>query len=384
MDNEIEDRIFAAANALYEEGGRQSFPTVDVVRKAVRASMNDVCTAMRTWRNLQKIQPAPAVLIQVPQAIEEASRVLLGSLWQSAQELSNNALRSAQAGWEVARLEADALSKEVADDYEVKILEVDAAQREITRLQASATTSASDLAQLQRELEAMLGELAAAKADRVSALAVADDLGAKLTQAGTDADALKNQLTDAQALIQRQVLELTQVHERLNAQEKQSKQAGTEHAAELDRLNTLLNDERKRHADAVAQQRDELQEQAKNAATARDALNKEIATAKADAVAAKQAQSQHEASAQKRVNEAETKVSEADRVTRAAREDAAQLHGQVETMQKQTTELLAIIGRWQVPMAGDKAAPEQAGQAPAAAPIPIDFDPSSAMPEAKA
>ena len=52
MDNEIEDRIFAAANALYEEGGRQSFPTVDVVRKAVRASMNDVCTAMRTWRNL--------------------------------------------------------------------------------------------------------------------------------------------------------------------------------------------------------------------------------------------------------------------------------------------------------------------------------------------
>ena len=377
MDQEIEDRIFAAANALYEEGGRQSFPTVDVVRKAVRASMNDVCTAMRTWRNLQKIQPAPAVLIQVPQAIEEASRVLLGSLWQNAQELSNNALRSAQAGWEAARLEADALSKEVADDYEVKILEVETAQREITRLQASATTSAS-------ELEAMRGELAAAKADRVSALAVADDLQAKLTQAGTDADALKNQLTDAQALIQRQVLELTQVHERLNAQEKQSKQAGTEHAAELDRLNTLLNDERKRHADAVAQQRDELQEQAKNAATARDALNKEIATAKAEAVAAKQAQSQHEASAQNRIDEAETKVSEADRATRAAREDAAQLHGKVEVMQKQTTELLAIIGRWKVPMAGDKAAPDQAGQAPAAASIPIDFDPSSAMPEGQA
>jgi chromosome segregation ATPase len=377
MDKEIEDRIFAAANALYEEGGRQSFPQVDVVRKAVRANMNDVCTAMKTWRNLQKIQPAPAVLIQVPQAIEEASRVLLGSLWQNAQELSNNALRSAQAGWEVARLEADALSKEVADDYEVKILEVEAAQREITRLQASATKSAS-------ELEAMRGELAAAKADRVSALAVADDLQAKLTQAVTDADALKNQLTDAQALIQRQVLELTQVHERLNAQEKQSKQAGTGHAAELDRLNTLLNDERKRHADAVAQQRDELQEQAKNAATARDALNKEIATAKADAVAAKQAQSQHEASAQKRVNEAETKVSEAERATRAAREDAAQLYGKVEVMQKQTTELLAIIGRWKVPMAGDKAAPDQAGQAPAAASIPIDFDPSSAMPEAQA
>jgi chromosome segregation ATPase len=326
MDKEIEDRIFAAANALYEECGRQSFPKVDVVRKAARANMNDVSTAMKKWRDLQKIQPAPAALIQVPQAIEDASRALLGSLWQSAQELSNNALRAAQAGWDAERLEAAAMSKEMADGYEAKALEVETAQGEIAQLHASVATSASSLAQLQSELDAMRRALADAKA----------------------------------------------------AAEQSAQVVSTQHAGEVAQLHAAVEAERARRREEVELIRAELHEQHQKAATERDQSRSELAKVKAEAATAEQ----QRAMAYERQVTAEAERGDSVKEAAVAREDAAQLRGQVEVMQKQTTELLAIIERWQVPMAGDKAAPDQAGQAPAAASIPIDFDPSIAMPKA--
>lgn len=112
-------------------------PRVDMVRKVVRANMADVSDAMKKWRNLQKVQPVAPVLINVPQAIDEANRAMLGALWQSAMELSNSTLRSAQAGWEAERLETAVMGKEMADGYEAKLSEVALAQSEITQLQAN-------------------------------------------------------------------------------------------------------------------------------------------------------------------------------------------------------------------------------------------------------
>ncbi|NYT64160.1 hypothetical protein H0A66_17740, partial [Alcaligenaceae bacterium] len=37
---EIRDRITAVANELFEDAGREAFPTVDAVRRAARADMN--------------------------------------------------------------------------------------------------------------------------------------------------------------------------------------------------------------------------------------------------------------------------------------------------------------------------------------------------------
>ncbi|MCL1861027.1 MAG: hypothetical protein FWG52_05765 [Proteobacteria bacterium] len=47
------DRIFAAANMLYEQAGRKSFPAVQTVRKAAKVGMNDTSLAMKEWRRLQ-------------------------------------------------------------------------------------------------------------------------------------------------------------------------------------------------------------------------------------------------------------------------------------------------------------------------------------------
>ena len=362
MNKETEERIFAAANSLYEEGGRQSFPKVDVVRRVAQANMNDVSTAMKKWRTLQMTQAAPAVAVQVPQIIEEGGRAMLGALWQSAQELSNNALRSAQAGWEAERLEAAALSREMAEGYEARALEVEAAQGEITRLQAGAVTSASEQAKLQSELDAKGSALA-------DVSAVVADLQARLAQADTDAVALKNQLTDAQALIQKQGLDLARALAHLEVQEKQARQVDTEHANELQRLNKILLDERNEHKEAIDLQRGELVDQAKSATTTRDALNKEIATLKAEAAAAKHAQGQHEDAARKRVEEAEKKLGEAGQAASAAREDAARLGGQVEILKAQVAELMGVMagrqavlegGQGNIPAAGHPDAPHVA------------------------
>ena len=194
--------------------------------------------------------------------------------------------------------------------------------------------------QIQRSADEQSGKDQAALAD---ASVVVDDLQAKLSQAETEAEALQKQLADAQALIEARTGELTQMGERLAAQERQSQQADLEHAAELARLNKMLEDERQSHEDAVELQRGELLEQADKATRAREALSKEVAAAKADAATAKQAQSQQKASDQERLDAAETERAQASEAASAAREQAARLGGQAETLQAQVTELMRVI-----------------------------------------
>lgn len=181
------------------------------------------------------------------------------------------------------------------------------------------------------------------KAALADAATVVDELQAKLSNSETKAEALEQQLAEAQALTEARTGELAQVSERLAEQERQNQQTGLEHAAELARLNGLLENERQSHEEAVAQQRAELREQEEKATLAREALSKDVATAKADAAAAKQALSQQKASDQERLDAAETKLGEAGEAASAAREQAARLGGQAETLQVQVTELMRVI-----------------------------------------
>ena len=181
------------------------------------------------------------------------------------------------------------------------------------------------------------------KAALADAATVVDELQTKLSNSETKAEALEQQLAEAQALTEARTGELAQVSERLAEQERQSQQASLEYATELARLNGLLENERQSHEEAVAQQRAELREQEENATLARDALSKEVATAKADAAAAKQALSQQKANDQERLDAAEMKLGEAGEVASAAREQAARLGGQAETLQLQVTELMRVI-----------------------------------------
>ena len=50
MNQEVKDRIFAAADRLFSESPTNEFPTVDQVRQASSAGMNYVVEALKEWR----------------------------------------------------------------------------------------------------------------------------------------------------------------------------------------------------------------------------------------------------------------------------------------------------------------------------------------------
>ncbi|CAE6868663.1 hypothetical protein CFBP6600_44840 (plasmid) [Xanthomonas arboricola pv. corylina] len=78
------DRIFKAADALYDQAGREVFPTVDAVRKAAKVNMNEASTVMKEWRRTQA-RPAPAA-VQVPETVQLAAGSAVVAIWQAAQE----------------------------------------------------------------------------------------------------------------------------------------------------------------------------------------------------------------------------------------------------------------------------------------------------------
>lgn len=114
---EVRDRIIAAAEEIYEQLGRETFPTVDTVRRAAKADMNTTSMVMKDWRRQQTTQAVP-VAVTVPEAVVQANTSALAQLWAEAQELANESLRAAQSTWEVEREELDVMRKELSTAYE--------------------------------------------------------------------------------------------------------------------------------------------------------------------------------------------------------------------------------------------------------------------------
>lgn len=114
---EVRDRIIAAAEEIYEQLGRETFPTVDTVRRAAKADMNTTSMVMKDWRRQQTTQAVP-VAVTVPEAVVQANTSALAQLWVEAQELANESLRAAQSTWEVEREELDVMRKELSTAYE--------------------------------------------------------------------------------------------------------------------------------------------------------------------------------------------------------------------------------------------------------------------------
>lgn len=300
VEKEIQDRIIAAANSLYEQGGRAVFPKVDTVRKEARANMNDVSEVMKFWRAKQMARPEP-VVVHVPDTVAQAGHAALVMLWQSAQELSNNALRAAQKSWEADRQAADLLSQEMADAYDARTLELDAAQAQINELHTSVTQALNEKTQLQMQIEQMRLELSAAKM------------------------AADNQVSQLQ----------------------------TQHRSEVDALNRAMDSEKARRLEEVQLQRDDLNENTQKAVSERDQFRAEIAQLKAQAQASEnQARVQRESDLE-RLKQAEALHNESQHVAAMAREAAAELRGQLVAMKTQMSDVLQIIASRQTSQVSD-------------------------------
>lgn len=134
---EIKERIISAANRLYDEVGRESFPSVDSVRREARVDMNSASYVMREWRKSQTAAPV-AVAVAVPEALNKASAELLAGVWMQAQALANESLKSAEAAWTAERNEYDALRAELSDAHDAQSRELDGLALRIAAAQVEA------------------------------------------------------------------------------------------------------------------------------------------------------------------------------------------------------------------------------------------------------
>ena len=139
---DVRERIIAAATDLFEQSGRETMPTVDAVRRAARVDMNAASAVMKEWRRAQTAQAAP-VAVAVPEVVQQASSAAVATIWQQAQELANESLRSAQAAWETERAELDAMRQELAEAFERQAGELDATTAELAAEKAATEKAAA-------------------------------------------------------------------------------------------------------------------------------------------------------------------------------------------------------------------------------------------------
>lgn len=221
MPKETRDRIFKAADTLFADAGRDSFPTVDAVRRAARVSMGDASTAMKAWRKAQLLQSAPSSS-PVPEAIEQLHRQSLASLWQAAQERAEVAHRVTRSEWEAERTEAETLNQQLADAYEEQATEVARLQERVAQGDAHRTKDATRIDGLVRQLEAMDHAV--------------DDARAAADRAETRATEITLRATDLQKALERAHEEITQ----LRTEVTHATHRAEEHAHQADALRTQL------------------------------------------------------------------------------------------------------------------------------------------------
>jgi chromosome segregation ATPase len=192
-----------------------------------------------------------------------------------------------------------------------------------------------------------------AERELADAAATVDDLEEKLDEVNGQKEIFQGKLVDLQKVNQEQAVELAQLRERLAVTEQTAKVAGEQHAAELARMTATIEAERTRHLQEAEQLRAELVQQKKvslEVATERDHVRADLAaiTAKADAI--EQARQEQRKAAEleakragERLAKAEAGQEKAHQEGRAAREEAANLRGQVEAMKAQVAELMLML-----------------------------------------
>jgi chromosome segregation ATPase len=195
---DVRERIIAAAVDLFEQTARQTMPTVDAVRRAARVDMNAASSVMKEWRRAQTAQAEP-VAVAVPESVQKAGNAALATIWQQAQELANESLRSAQAAWETERSDLDAMRQELADAFERQADELDKAHAAADRLRTENTEAHQKVA---AELEAARAAESAARTELMMMQAKAEATeqihAEKRKQAAAEAHRVAEKLTKVQ------------------------------------------------------------------------------------------------------------------------------------------------------------------------------------------
>ena len=333
---DVRARVIEAANQLFEESGGLRFPVIADVRRLARTDMNATSAVMREWKRQQTAKPEP-VAVAVPEPVQQAGMEQLAVVWSAAQELANASLRSAQASWAVERDEMESMRQELAQLYEAQARELEEAQQTLgvaIRAKEEAERSAAELAE-RLNIQQGRADQAEARAKEIEHRAA--DLKEELARAHEETKAVRQELTEVR------VSHLAETEQLKTVGAQQIEQARSELSTLRGKAEAAQESQAKKIQDAEAQ-----------AATLRgelEALRGELATVKAKADAAEQLhRDQKKAAAEEALRQAErfTRVQEQRdtqvKETAQAREQAAHLAGQVETLKAQCAALTARLG----------------------------------------
>jgi predicted nucleic acid-binding Zn-ribbon protein len=334
---DVRERVIQAAQALYEQNGRESMPTVDAVRRHARVDMNAASAVMREWRRAQTAQAAP-VAVTVPEVVTQAHSTALVTLWQTAQELANESLRAAQAAWEAERVEADHDRQELADAYERQAAELE-------EVRAAAERSAR-LYQEQQDAQAQT--LAAVRAELVTAATRAERAEARVEEIERRAADLRSELDHAHQEQGRICAELAAAIARAERGESQAQDAEQRAAALRGELESAHQESERSRAETATLAGELRQSQ--------DAVA--VLRAQLSAIEASKAQdierTRHERDQLLgELNAARAAFSQAEALGAEARERAAVLAGKLESEQSHSAALAALLSRLN-PVAGSE------------------------------
>lgn len=226
----IRDRVFSVADRLYQETERQTFPTVDAVRKASKVNMNDASTLMREWRRAQTSRIEP-VTVQVPARLQQASATALATLWSEATALANEALRAAEGVWEAERAESDAIREQMAAAFETQAEELASSQTETAQLRIERAEVQAQMADIQRHLKIALQDAATAATAMREARARAEEIELRANDLRGELDKAHRNLDNANQAIKeshgRHHADVKALREQLDRQRQESEQTMT-------------------------------------------------------------------------------------------------------------------------------------------------------------
>lgn len=141
ISSDIKDRVFAAADRLYQAADRESFPTVDAVRREAKTDMNAASSLMKEWRKTQTAAPV-AVAVTVPETLSKAASELVVSVWTQATGLANESLKSAEAAWVTERAEAETLRAQVSESFDAQGVEIEGLNQRLAAAEIEARQTA--------------------------------------------------------------------------------------------------------------------------------------------------------------------------------------------------------------------------------------------------
>lgn len=251
IPSDIQTRIVRVANELFEQSGRQSFPTVDQVRRNARVDMNAASAVMREWRRAQVAQVTP-VAVQVPEPIAQLHQQGLAAIWAKAQELANDSLRAAQTGWETEREELEVIRQELAEAFEDQAAELEQAKASLVQATAEHETA----------IKLVKDELAVARTQIAQAVTRADRAEAKVSEIERRANDLHTELERSHQEVDQARGTIAELTVTLRATQDKAVALDAEKQAEikavqnsLDRMRDTANQERERQDEELAKLR---------------------------------------------------------------------------------------------------------------------------------